>query len=246
MSSPFGILISTSQLLISLNIIFWYQQLDILVVLFCPSLGRRNGTIIIFLISIIQTELLISIQFELLIQRLFFCVRPSNESCYDVMPLPLAFSWYQLFKLNCWDQFSLNCWFRDYFLCALIQWELLQCNAVSHWLGAYKKKIPHPYWYQEMDCCYQQFRLLNCWYQQLLIQRSFCVCPDNEKQRYNVTLSPIGWTHTQKDPSLLLISGNGLLLATIHFILLIWYQQFKLNCWYQQLLIQRSFCVPSQ
>ena len=27
-----------------------------------------------------------------------------------------------------------------------------------------------------------------------------CMCPANERQRYNVTLSRIGWAHTQKDP----------------------------------------------
>ena len=31
-------------------------------------------------------------------------------------------------------------------------------------------------------------------------QRSFCVCPANERRRYNVTSSLIGWAHTQNDP----------------------------------------------
>ena len=29
-----------------------------------------------------------------------------------------------------------------------------------------------------------------------------CMCPANERRRYNVTLSPIGWAHTQYDPCL--------------------------------------------
>ena len=27
-----------------------------------------------------------------------------------------------------------------------------------------------------------------------------CVCPANERRRYNVTSSHIGWAHTQNDP----------------------------------------------
>ena len=43
-------------------------------------------------------------------------------------------------KMTSAKKYTLSRWiFRDHFVCAPSQWETLQCNVVSHWLGAYTK-----------------------------------------------------------------------------------------------------------
>ena len=62
---------------------------------------------------------------------------------------------------------------RDHFVYAPSQWETtLQCNVVPHWLDTHKM-IP------------ANTGII------------LCMCPANERQRYNVTSPLIGWAHTK-------------------------------------------------
>ena len=69
----------------------------------------------------------------------------------------------------------------------LSQWETtLHCNVVSHWLS------PYPEWAQPMKD-----------------DVTIILGSANERQRYIVTSSLIGWTHTQNDPYTVLLRVNA-------------------------------------
>ena len=76
---------------------------------------------------------------------------------------------------------------RDHFVYAANQWETTShCNVVSHWLEAYTKwSLPVVDWHWGKDGNLGIFLFMR---------------PANEKRRYLVTSSVIGWAHTQKDP----------------------------------------------
>ena len=114
----------------------------------------------------------------------------------------------------------------------------LQCNAISHWLGAYTDDPCRMQWIRASpfsslhNCCssaaispmapikvpfsWQKTSggqlVLKWWKVSCRGKRTpvwmatyfpgiiLCMCPANERGRYSVTPSLIGWAHTQNDP----------------------------------------------
>ena len=89
--------------------------------------------------------------------------------------------------------------FRDYFVYVPNQWETtLHCNVISHWLGAFIND-PWYYWYQHMGKCGSVSYLMPCRTFQYMYQTGIilCMCTANERQRYIVMASLIGWADTK-------------------------------------------------
>ena len=120
---------------------------------------------------------------------------------------------------------GMSCISRDYPVHAPDQWEMtLQCNVVSHWLGAYTKRSLHltpwflsfpkldkfdqpQYWHHRVNSSLSfyeaEFQQPQSYQQSgtkpKLAGIILCLHPANERQHYKVTPSLICWAHSQND-----------------------------------------------
>ena len=77
--------------------------------------------------------------------------------------------------------------------------------------GASTAKAGNPWWFSlKIDICMYFVNIIFCCYSSVIWSNAFvyqgtagiilCIHPANERWRYNVTSSLIGWAHTQNDP----------------------------------------------
>ena len=122
--------------------------------------------------------------------------------------------WWILVMIN-YERCLITCHLlRDHFVYVSSQWEtMLHSNVTSHWLGAYTKwslftvwcniYITGPWEMGQHLCCAMTKHILviESWALPDGISGIIlCMRPANERRRYIVTSSLIGWAHTQNDP----------------------------------------------